>query len=129
MIHSNPTHPFTKDSAITNNTNPKQPNAFQIVVNTTDPMFVYCGFPLHCKNGMSAVINPGNDTTQTLEAYRLASAEVRDAVVPREVFGGQVVASSGNTPPPGRSLASSQHVAVSMAVPVVGALIAVALMR
>ncbi|KAK5652233.1 hypothetical protein OQA88_10730 [Cercophora sp. LCS_1] len=103
----------------------QNPSAFQIVVNTTDPMFVYCGFPLHCKNGMSAVINPGKG--QTLEAYRIASAKV-DAVVPNGVFGGQIVASSGNTPPPGKSDASSPSGVISLGVPVAVALAAAAMM-
>lgn len=77
---------------------------------------------------MSAVINQGNSTTQTLEAYRLASAKIKDAVIPDRVFGGQVVASSGDSPPPGKSSASLRYGAVSMAAPVVGALAAVAML-
>jgi len=56
-------------------------------------MFIYCGFPSHCRNGMSAVVNPGNG--QTLEAYRIAAATVEEATVPEGVFGGTVVAASG----------------------------------
>ncbi|KAK0727690.1 hypothetical protein B0T26DRAFT_605630, partial [Lasiosphaeria miniovina] len=65
--------------------------AFQITVNTTNPIFIYCGFLTHCQNGMTAVVNP-NDT-QTLEAYRLAAKEVeRTIVLDGGAFGGRLVA-------------------------------------
>ncbi|KAK3339963.1 extracellular serine-rich protein [Lasiosphaeria hispida] len=105
--------------------NGQNKNAFQIVVNTTEPMFIYCGFPSHCKNGMAAVVNPGNG--QTLEAYRLAAEKVKDTVVPDGVFGGQAVAASGgsSTPPASNPSGPKANGAASVGVSAVGVLAAV----
>jgi hypothetical protein len=75
-----------------------QKTAFRVVVTTTDPMFIYCGFPSHCQNGMTAVVNPNG--SQTLEAHRLAAREVDRTIVPDGVFGGQLVAATEGSPTP-----------------------------
>lgn len=75
-----------------------QAMAFQVKVNTTDPIFFYCGFPSHCENGMTGVINPSGD--QTLNAYMSAASGAADTVVPNNAFGGQVVPRSGASSPP-----------------------------
>ncbi|KAK0622314.1 hypothetical protein B0T14DRAFT_399991, partial [Immersiella caudata] len=68
------------------------PTSFRVVVDTTKPIFIYCGNPSHCQNRMSAVVNP-NDS-QTLEAYRLAASKAGHTIVPDNVFDGQLVAAS-----------------------------------
>ncbi|KAK0620826.1 hypothetical protein B0T14DRAFT_538097 [Immersiella caudata] len=64
-------------------------NVFQVTINTTDPIFFYCGFPTHCESGMSGVINPS--TEQTLDAYQSEASTVASTVAPPAPFGGQVV--------------------------------------
>jgi hypothetical protein len=106
----------------------EQETSFRVVVNTTEPMFIYCGFPSHCHNGMSAVVNPSD--TQTLEAYRLAARKVDETVVPDSVFGGQLVAASGGSPTPPASNTSSQkgNGAAWVGVSAVGAFFAAVMM-
>ncbi|KAK4446416.1 extracellular serine-rich protein [Podospora aff. communis PSN243] len=102
--------------------------SFRVVVNTTEPMFIYCGNHPHCQNGMSAVVNPSD--SQTLEAYRLAAKEVDDTVVPESVFGGQLVAASAGspTPPASNSSGPKANGAVWVGLSGVGAFVAAVMM-
>lgn len=80
---------------------------FRVTVNTTDPIFFYCGFPSHCELGMVGVINPSG--SQTLDAYMAAAKTASGTVVPNGVVGGQVVAagSAGSSLTPPASTPSS----------------------
>ncbi|KAK5653265.1 hypothetical protein OQA88_9164 [Cercophora sp. LCS_1] len=114
-------------------------NAFEVTVNTTEPIFFYCGFPSHCQIGMSGAINPSSE--QSLSAYQKGAQSVASTVVPDGVFGGQVVAASGGTSGGSSSTPTSPggggagpsggptgSGAVALAVPVVGAFLATILM-
>lgn len=35
-----------------------QKTVFQVLVNSTDAMYLYCSQVTHCQNGMAMVINP-----------------------------------------------------------------------
>jgi len=109
--------------------------AFQVKVNTTDPIFFYCGFPSHCESGMTGVINPSGD--QTLNAYMSAASGVANTVVPNSAFGGQIVPRGGasssppaNNPPSpsGGGIYGSGNGATSLAVSGLGVLVAVLLL-
>jgi hypothetical protein len=47
---------------------------FSILVNDTNPIWLYCGQTGHCQAGMSMVINEKAGSNKTLEAYKAAAA-------------------------------------------------------
>ncbi|KAK4446999.1 hypothetical protein QBC34DRAFT_440500 [Podospora aff. communis PSN243] len=119
--------------------NGQNSNVFQVTVNTTDPIFFYCGFPTHCESGMSGVINA--NSSQTLAAYQSKASTVANTVAPSAPFGGQIVpaGSSGggamnpSPTPPGSSsggggLYGTGSGAGALVVPLVGAIVAAVLM-
>jgi len=73
------------------------PNAFTIPVNSTDPIWFYCGQVGHCKTGMVGVINPPA-SGQTLDQYKSAAAGSSGSSTPASVQGGTVAAPSSSTP-------------------------------
>ncbi|KAK0641827.1 hypothetical protein B0T16DRAFT_220990 [Cercophora newfieldiana] len=79
---------FTTSSGMNN-------TVFQVTVNSTDPIFFYCGFPTHCESGMVGVINPSTD--QTLDAFQSKASSVANTVAPSAPFGGQIVAAGSSS--------------------------------
>jgi hypothetical protein len=47
---------------------------FSVLVNDTNPIWLYCGQIGHCQMGMSMVINEMAGSNKTLEAYQAAAA-------------------------------------------------------
>lgn len=85
-----------------------QQGAFSVRVNTTDPIWLYCGFGRHCQGGQVMVVNPpasGN----TLEAYAQAAGSSGNSQNPANVQGGILgeasafPADSGSSPSSGGS--------------------------
>jgi len=119
-------------------------NVFQVTVNSTDPIFFYCGFPTHCETGMVGAINPSTD--QTLDAFQSKASGVANSVAASKAFGGQIVpaaaaaapsTTAGATSPaptaPGNSGSGGPYggpisSARALAIPLIGAVVAVLLM-
>ena len=80
-----------------------QANVFQVMVNSTDPIFFYCSQNTlsHCKSGMSGVVNPSAD--QSLATYQKNAQSVASASNPATVFGGAIVANSASSGSPSSS--------------------------
>jgi hypothetical protein len=49
---------------------------FSILVNDTNPIWLYCAQTGHCQKGMSMVINEVASSNKTLEAYQAAAAKL-----------------------------------------------------
>lgn len=50
---------------------------YNLIVNDTKPMWIFCGQQPHCIKGMSMVINQNmSDTVKTLENYKAAAAQL-----------------------------------------------------
>lgn len=49
---------------------------FSVLVNDTNPIWLYCGQTGHCQQGMSMVINEVASSNKTLEAYKAAAAKL-----------------------------------------------------
>jgi hypothetical protein len=69
---------------------------FSVLVNDTNPIWIYCGQVGHCQKGMAMVINEKAGSNKTLEAYKAAAALL---------------------PIPGASTSSSAGVSVSSSAP------------
>ncbi|KAK4208843.1 extracellular serine-rich protein [Rhypophila decipiens] len=67
--------------------NGEDSDVFRVTVNSTSPIFFYCGVPGHCEGGMAGVVNPSSSGSETLEAYKNA-AQSANTVAPANVFGG-----------------------------------------
>jgi plastocyanin len=66
---------------------------FTMMVNSTDPIWLYCSQGEHCQAGMGMVINQASSGPNTLDAYKAASKGVQAAASPDTgVSGGMVVA-------------------------------------
>lgn len=58
------------------------------MVNSTDPMFLYCSVAKHCQNGMVAAVNPTKD--MTLSKYMDVTGDADENMSPPKVYGGTV---------------------------------------
>lgn len=69
---------------------------FEVTVNSTETMYIYCSQGKHCQSGMVAVIN--GDSTN-LEAYKSSAANATKNTSPdsTSAFGGTVIAASDAT--------------------------------
>ena len=38
--------------------NPNDGDVWKVMINSTDPLWLYCSVPGHCKGGMAMVVNP-----------------------------------------------------------------------
>jgi plastocyanin len=63
-------------------------DVFTVTVNDTNPIWFYCVIPTHCQLGMSGVINPPADNSNTLAQYQAAAKNVANSVTPANVEGG-----------------------------------------
>jgi hypothetical protein len=73
-----------------------QGSVFQVTVNSTKPVWFYCGQAKHCESGMVAVINePASGNT--LAAYAAKAKNVTATTNPQTVEGGVVVQISNST--------------------------------
>jgi len=63
-------------------------DVFTVVVNDTNPIWIYCAIPSHCEAGMAAVINPPSDGSATLAQYVAAAAKISNTVAPANAQGG-----------------------------------------
>jgi hypothetical protein len=86
-----------------------QPIMFLVTINTTDPIYYYCGQIGHCQAGMVGVINPpcnqGNSFTASgsFNAYKSLAMAVKEVgPLPSVIMGGQLV----STYPTGRPTGS-----------------------
>lgn len=64
---------------------------FSVVVNTTDPIWLYCSQGTHCQGGMAMVVNPPSGGENTLEAYKEAARGVETAESPSTGVAGGIV--------------------------------------
>ncbi|KAK0719408.1 Cupredoxin [Lasiosphaeris hirsuta] len=78
-------------------------NVFRVTVNSTNPIFFYCGVPGHCGAGMTGAINPS--ASQTLVMYQSKAQGATTSDPADGVFGGQLVAAgaTATTAQPGES--------------------------
>ncbi|KAH7024626.1 Cupredoxin [Microdochium trichocladiopsis] len=104
-------------------------SVFEVKVDTTDPIWIYCTAARHCESGMVGVINAkhsDSNSTNTLEAYAAAAkAYTGLSQVPPDVFGGEVKAlnstggsstksHTGTHSPTGTATASDSGATMSM---------------
>jgi hypothetical protein len=54
-------------------TEPTTP-VYNVLINDTDPIWIFCGQGPHCQRGMSMVINPPNNPERTIQKYQEAAA-------------------------------------------------------
>jgi len=68
-------------------------DVFQIEIKDHKPIWYYCSQPngLHCKNGMTGVINQNFDGQKTLAAHKALAAKVQAPVQPAVVQGGKII--------------------------------------
>ncbi|ERF76099.1 hypothetical protein EPUS_01432 [Endocarpon pusillum Z07020] len=64
---------------------------FSMLVNTTDPIWLYCSQGTHCQGGMAMVVNPPTGGENTLEAYKEAASGVQAAESPSTGVAGGIV--------------------------------------
>lgn len=85
-------------------TNKLYQGSFSVLVNSTDPLWLYCGYSRHCQGGQVMVVNPPSSGDQTLDAYRAAARSSGNSQNPDALVGGvlgtadQVVASPSTFP-------------------------------
>ncbi|KAF3392668.1 hypothetical protein F1880_008576 [Penicillium rolfsii] len=97
---ANPCQPISSGGFFSGSfrTSGESKTVFTLTVNSTDPIWYYCGVQGHCQAGMVGVINPPSSGQDTLDSFKSAAANAQDSTVPANVFGGVVGdASSGNT--------------------------------
>ncbi|KIY02105.1 uncharacterized protein Z520_02243 [Fonsecaea multimorphosa CBS 102226] len=82
------------NSGVINSNSGQASQMFSMRVNSTDPIWIYCGQVGHCAAGMSLVINPPSNGN-TLAAYQKASSG-QSGQIPSSVFGGVIVANVDN---------------------------------
>lgn len=68
---------------------------FQVAVNNTDAIYLYCSQIEHCQNGMAMFVNPPS-TDDTLAAYKTA-AKNTSSVSPPAIAGGVFIDVTGNS--------------------------------
>jgi hypothetical protein len=83
---------------------------FSVLVNDTNPIWIYCGQTGHCQKGMSMVINEKAGSNKTLEAYKAAAALLSSG---SSTSTSTVTATAWNGPAPTGSL-TTQAVASSI---------------
>lgn len=64
---------------------------FSVMVNSTNPIWLYCSQGNHCQSGMSMVVNPPDSGPNTLDAYMEAAKGVQTAMSPSTGVAGGVV--------------------------------------
>lgn len=75
---------------------------FTIQINSTNPVWIYCGQGRHCENGMVMVINePANNPNRTLAAHKLLAAQANTVVPGSGVQGGNNGQGNGAPGTPG----------------------------
>jgi len=79
---------------------------FVVTVESTDPMWFYCGQVSHCQGGMVGVINPPA-SGQTLDMFKSAAAGTSKSSLPAAVQGGVLGGKAGGTTTSGSSSAAS----------------------
>ncbi|EXJ83558.1 hypothetical protein A1O1_07181 [Capronia coronata CBS 617.96] len=71
---------------------PDDGDVWRIMVNSTDPLWLYCSAQGHCEGGMALVVNPPNND-KTLDAYKSAAKDAQGSS-PSTVQGGVFGAAS-----------------------------------
>jgi plastocyanin len=66
---------------------------YTVMVNNTQPIWLYCAQATHCQKGMVAAINANNATGKTLDQYKQAAAKATANIAP----GGSSGTSGGTT--------------------------------
>ncbi|EXJ62222.1 hypothetical protein A1O7_02655 [Cladophialophora yegresii CBS 114405] len=83
------------NSGVVNSNSGQASMMFSFRVNSTDPIWMYCGAPGHCAAGMAFVVNPPASGGSTLAAYQSASSG-KSGSAPSAVSGGVLVANVEN---------------------------------
>ncbi|OAL39954.1 hypothetical protein AYO20_00867 [Fonsecaea nubica] len=101
------------NSGVINSNSGQASTMFSMTVNSTDPIWLYCGQVGHCAAGMAMVINaPSNGNT--LDAYKQAATS-QSGTIPSDVFGGVIVANVDNAGSSSSSPAGSSSATTSAA--------------
>ncbi|KAJ5537455.1 cupredoxin [Penicillium frequentans] len=88
---TNPCHPLSDRSIFSgfvSTTNSEAKEVFTLIVNDTNPIWLYCAQIGHCQAGMVAVINPPMSGQDTLAAFKAAAAEMSSSSEPSSIQGG-----------------------------------------
>jgi len=92
-------------------------DVFQVTVNSTSPMWLYCSTPGHCQGGMVMVVNQASSGANTLAAYKSAAQGTSGSNAPSSPQGGTVIAinklSQGSSSASGSASASMSAAASS----------------
>jgi plastocyanin len=105
---------------------------FNVLVNATNPLWVYCSQGRHCQNGMVMVINENTaaNSSRSLENYKLSAASVQQAGVPTIGGGGLIGGQPGiptdpnnpqQTGQPGQNAGAALHVPIALIGAILGA--------
>lgn len=89
-------------------TTAEDPSVFEVTVNDTNPIWIYCSQITHCEGGMSMVVNQPSGSN-TLAAYQAASKSVARSQSPVHVAGGVFVPSNGTANGTSTSGSNSTH--------------------
>lgn len=80
----------------TNTTDEGQTKVFEVTVNSTDPIWIYCSQGRHCEGGMSMVVNQPSGSN-SLAAYQAAARSVTAASSPAHIAGGVFIQNNNAT--------------------------------
>ncbi len=82
---------------------------YNVLINDTKPIWIYCGQVNHCQKGMAMVINQNDTSPKTIEAYIAAAAAlpVANVTAPPPAAGAPPPAYGGGAPPPAAPAATS----------------------
>ncbi|KIW06244.1 hypothetical protein, variant [Verruconis gallopava] len=89
VVQSDFSSPCSSTSNTAINSGTLSSGAFSVKINSTDPIWIFCGYARHCQSGMTMVINPPS-SGDTLEAYTQAASSSGRSQSPSNVQGGIV---------------------------------------
>jgi len=70
------TRPGQKSGFVPVTTDTEFRPVYNLIVNDTKPIWIFCGQKPHCSKGMSMVINQNDTSGKTLEMYKAAAAQI-----------------------------------------------------
>ncbi|PHH84403.1 hypothetical protein CDD83_1992 [Cordyceps sp. RAO-2017] len=83
---------------------------FNVRINDTQPLWIYCAQGKHCQNGMAMVINPA---AKSLAEYKEAATKVQNSGAGGSSSGGAAASGSGSANRPGASGSASGTVSAA----------------
>jgi len=73
---TSPTHPGQRSGFVPVTADQEFTPVYNLLVNDTKPIWIYCGQVNHCEKGMAMVINQNNSSPNTIEAYIANAAKI-----------------------------------------------------